>query len=156
MKKFFLFLILTCFAVVTTVAQEYTITSGGQGKNGHYLVKLTVLSKAKKTELEADDLVKRYAVHGVLFRGFSSPDGYGEQKPLIKDPNVEKTKADFFNAFFSEGAYKRYASVVGSSLMVTKLSRKSYELEALLLVDKESLQKYFEDSGIIEGFSNLW
>lgn len=155
-KRVILSVILGCLAIANVCAQEYNITSGGQGKNGRYLVRVTLKTKAKKSELNAEDLLKQYAVHGVMFRGVASAEGYGEQKPLIEDPNTEHVKSDFFKAFFAEEAYKRYASIVDSSMSSTKLSKKTYEVTALLLVDKESLQSYLEKSGIIEGFSNLW
>lgn len=155
-KKSILSLLLCCFTVLSVCAQEYSITSGGQGKNGRYLVRITLKTKAKKSELNAENLLKQYAVHGVMFRGVASSEGFGEQKPLIGDPNIEQIKSDFFKAFFAEEAYKRYASIVESSMSSTKLSKKTYEITALLLVDKESLQGYLEKSGIIEGFSNLW
>lgn len=155
-KKIILSFILCCLAMANVCAQEYSITSGGQGKNGRYLVRVTLKTKAKKSELNAENLLKHYAVHGVMFRGIASTEGFGEQKPLVCDPNLEQVKSDFFNAFFAEESYKRYASIVESSMSSTKLSKKTYEVTALLLVDKESLQNYLEKSGIIEGFSNLW
>lgn len=156
MNRLLLSLLFSMFAFLCNAQEEYTIQSAGQGKSGNYLVKVVVSSK-KKFASSVEDLVKKYAVHGVLFRGFMAADGYGEQKPLIKDPNVEQTKADFFNAFFSEEAYKRYASVVSGSLSVMKNKQtKKQEASAEVLVDKESLQHYMEESGILKGFSNLW
>lgn len=141
---------------MTVNAQEYTIRSAGQGKSGNYLVKVVVSTKNKQAK-EAEDLVKRYAVHGVIFRGLMAADGYGEQKPLINDPNVENTKSEFFKAFWNEGAYKKYASTVQSSLTTMKNKQtKMTETSATVMVDKESLQHYLEESGIIQGFSNLW
>lgn len=155
-KKMVLAFFLCCLAVTNLWSQEYSISSGGQGKNGRYLVRVTVKTKTKKSDLKPEDLLKRYAVHGVMFRGVASAEGYGEQKPLISDPNMEQVKSDFFNAFFAEEAYKRYATIVDSSMSSTKLSRKNYEVTGLLLVDKEALQGYLEKSGVINGFSNLW
>lgn len=155
MKKLIL-LFMLCILCVIASAQEYTIKSGGQGKSGNYLVEITVSSK-KKMKGNAEDLVTRYAVHGVMFRGLMATAGYGEQKPLFKDPNIEQTKADFFQAFFNEGSYKTYATVLDSSLSVMKNKQtKMNEVSAVVLVDKESLVHYLEQSGILKGFSNLW
>lgn len=154
--KRIIFFILFCFIVTICKAQEYTVRSAGQGNSGNYLVEVTVSSKKKLTST-AEDLVKEYAVRGVMFRGLMASSGYGEQKPLIKDPNIEQTKAEFFKAFFKEGAYKKYASIVGSSLSTMKNKQtKMQETSATVIVDKESLQHYLEESGIIQGFSNLW
>lgn len=144
-----------CLACPFVDAQEYTVRSAGQGKARNYLVSVTVSSKKKPKA--AEDLVKEYAVRGVMFRGLMAADGYGEQKPLIKDPNIEQTKADFFTVFFAEGAYKRYASVVASSLSIMKNKQtKMQETTAVVMVDKESLLGYLEESGVVKGFSNLW
>lgn len=145
-----------CFALSVCKAQEYTVRSAGQGSEGNYLVEVVVSSK-KKLTTKADDLVKEYAVRGVLFRGLMSSTGYGQQKPLITDPDIEQTKAEFFKAFFTEGGYKRYAAVVGSTLSTMKNKQtKMNETSATVMVNKEQLQHYLEESGIIDGFSNLW
>lgn len=156
MKRVFVSMLVCMLAFVAYAQGDYNIVSAGQGKSGHYLVKVTtIVSKGDLKGGKAEDLLKRYAVHGVMFRGLMASDGYGEQKPLIKDPNVEQTKADFFTAFNAEGAYKRYASVVNSSMTSVKV-KKGYEVSANLLVNKESLVKYLEESGVVKGFSNLW
>ena len=152
MKKILLFLILA-LASVASFAQEYNITSAGQGKDGNYLVK--VRTYVPKTKM-AEDAVKQCAVHGVIFRGVIDPSGAATQKPLVNDPNIANTKKSFFEDFFSKGDYLKYVSVVESSLTCTKVPKKKYEATALLLVDKESLKGYLEKSGIIQGFSNLW
>lgn len=144
------------FLSILVYGQEYTVRSAGQGNTGNYIVDVTVSSKSK-LKTKAEDLVAEYAVRGVLFRGLMAASGYGEQKPLIKDPNIEQTKAEFFRAFFAEGAYKRYTSIVNSSISTMKNKQtKMQETSALVMVDKESLQHYLEESGIIQGFSNLW
>lgn len=156
MRKIILFLLFTLLPTLLPAQEEYTIRSAGQGKTGSYLVEVVVSTKKRETK-EAEDLVKKCAVHGVLFRGFLSSDGYGEQKPLLSDPNVEQTQAKFFNAFFSEGAYRRYASTVPTTLSVMKNKQtKRYEASATVVVDKESLQHYLEEQGVAKGFSNLW
>lgn len=154
MKRQLLLFAFIVMAALTCHAQgEYTITGTGQGKNGAYFVKITAVIKKVK---DAKDILLRDAVHGVLFRGFmNDTDGGTNQKPLVTDPNVEQTKAEFFNAFFNEKKYERYASMTPSSLSSVKV-KKGYEVSALFLVDKESLQHYLEESGIIKGFSNLW
>ena len=76
-------------------------------------------------------------------------------KLCIDDANVERTKAEFFKAFWNEKGYERYAQMTTSSLTSVKV-KKGYEVSAIFLVDKESLQHYLEENGIIQGFSNLW
>lgn len=150
MKRILLSIIMTVLTI-TCFAQEYNISGAGQGKDGNYRVKVKTI--VSKTEM-AEDAVKQCAVHGVIFRGFIDPSGAASQKALVSDPNVAETKKAWFEAFFSEGKYLQYVSVV--ELSCTKLSRKKYEASAILLVDKESLRHYLETEGIIQGFSNLW
>lgn len=155
MKKVLLtiVLILSCIFVQ---AQEYTIQSEGVDNSGNYIVNIVVSTK-KKPSKSAEDLVRQYAVHGVMFRGVAAAKDYHAQPPLIKDPNVEQTKKQWFDAFWHENAYNRYASIIPSSLAVMKNKQsKMTETSALVTISKEQLQKYLEDSGIIQGFSNLW
>jgi len=148
--------LLFCLMALSVQAQEYTATSGGTGKKGEYLVNVTVSVKKKEAK-EAESLVKQCAVHAVLFRGLMSADHYSSQQPLIKDPNVENVKSVFFQSFWNEGHYKNYTALVGSSLVVMKNKQtKMQEISATVMVDKESLLKYMEAQGVIQGFSNLW
>lgn len=156
MKRKLLLALFVLLAFVTNaIAQhsDYEIYSNGQGKNGAYYVKVTTVVKKVK---DAKDELRRDAVHGVLFRGImSAEDGGASQKPIVSDPDIEKTKAEFFNAFWNEKAYERYVSITESSFTSAKV-KKGFEVSALILVNKEALQKYLEESGIIKGFSNLW
>ena len=90
MKNVLLMLMLTLGCVVAN-AQEYTIQSEGVDNSGNYIVRIVVSTK-KKPSKAAEDLVKRYAVHGVMFRGVTAAKGYSAQPPLVKDPNAEKVK----------------------------------------------------------------
>lgn len=153
MKRIFLFLFI-CFCFNIVMAQgNYDIAGCGQGKDGAYRVKVTSVVKDVKA---SRDMLRRNAVHGVMFRGFmNDTDGGTNQKPLIEDPNVEHTKAEFFKAFWGEKSYERYAHIIASSLTSVKV-KKGYEVSAIFLVDKEALQHYLEKSNVIQGFSNLW
>ena len=155
MKKLLLsFALLVCSLAIQ--AQEYYVSSAGQGQGGRYLVNITVNVK-KKLPSSAEDLVMRYAVECVMFRGLMAAGGYGEQKPLVKDPNAQQTKADFFQAFNNEGKYRTFASIVPQSLTSMKNKKtKMIETTATVMVDKEALQHYLEEAGVIQGFSNLW
>ncbi|MBQ6208264.1 MAG: hypothetical protein IJK42_00625 [Prevotella sp.] len=137
-------------------AQSYSIQSEGVDNSGNYVVRIVVSTK-KKPSKTAEDLVRQYAVHGVMFRGITAAKGYSAQPPLIKDPNIEQTKKEFFEAFWRENGYSRYTSIVPSSMTVMKNKQsKMTETSALVTVSKELLQKYLEENGIIQGFSNLW
>lgn len=155
MKQIILIITLLVLTAGRCFAQyDYDIISSGQGKDGAYFVKVTSHVRDKK---DAEDTLKKCAVHGVMFKGImSDKDGMPSQKPLIKDPNTEQTKAEFFKSFFETGQYARYVSLTKSSMTVMKESRRKYEVSALLLVDKEALIHYLEKTNIIIGFDNLW
>lgn len=155
MKKILLIVMLILSSIISR-AQEYTIQSEGVDNSGNYVIRIVVSTK-KKPSKTAEDLVRQHAVHGVMFRGITAAKNYSAQPPLIKDPNIEQTKKDFFEAFLREKAYNRYASIVPSSLSVIKNKQsKMTETSALVTVSKELLQKFLEDNGIIQGFSDLW
>ncbi len=155
MKKILLTIMVSLSAYLAN-AQEYTIQSEGVDNSGNYAVRVVVSTK-KKQPKTAEDLVKRSAIHGVMFRGITAAKGYSAQPPIIKDPNVEQIKKDFFDAFWNEKAYNQYAAIVPSSLSVMKNKQtKMTESSALIIVARENLLKYLEKSGIIKGFSNLW
>lgn len=152
MKRIILFFFI-CLYCNLIMAQSYDIVGCSQGKNGAYLVKVTSQVQDVKT---AKDVLRRNAVHGVMFRGFNNKvEGEPKQKPLIEDSNVERTKAEFFKTFWGEKSYERYSQMTATSLRSIKV-KNGYEVTAVILVDKESLYHYLEESGIIKGLSNIW
>lgn len=151
--KFLFSLLLIC---AFGYAQEYQVKSAGKSKNGGYIVAVEVYSK-KDPKNMARELALKSALKGVMFRGISSEDGLTDHKALIQDPNTEQTKSAFFNAFFSEDTYKKYATLIEPSLSSLKNKKtKMYETRATVIVDKEPLLRYLEESNIINGFSDLW
>ncbi len=155
MKKVLITFLLFIGCIIVN-AQEYTVQSEGVDNNGNYVVRIVVSTK-KKPMKEAEELVKRYAVHGVMFRGIAAAKDYSAQPPLIKDPNIENTKKEFFEAFWREKAYNRYASIVPSTLYIIKNKQsKMTETAAQVTISNNLLRKDLEDNGIIQGLSNLW
>lgn len=141
---------------VSGFAQDYQIRSAGKSKTGGYIVDVSAFEKKNPKNL-ANDIAMKSALKGVMFRGISSEDGLTDHKPLVSDPNVEQTKSAFFDAFFRENTYKRFASVIEASLSSLKNKQtKMYEIQATVIVDKEGLLHYLEESNIINGFSDLW
>ena len=135
---------------------DYNITCGGQGKDGQYLVRVTATLKQKNVDAQRE--LKRLAVHGVLFRGFTgTAKGCTTQKPLAGNPDLEFTRADFFTPFLGDGGgHEKFVSLVTSSYSTTKLKKKMQEASALLLVDKEGLLRFLEQEKVIQGFSEFW
>lgn len=151
--KVFLFLLIGFCTNLCAQTQQYDIIGGGQGRGGDYYVRVTTVVKKVK---EASDALRRCAVHGVIFKGFNAgPEGGTNQDPLVSDPSAERTKADFFNAFFNEKQYEKFVSATESSMTSVKV-KKGYEVSALLTVKQQALRAYLEEKNIINGFSDLW
>lgn len=133
----------------------YDIVVAGQSNSGRYFVRVTtVLDKHQKDAPR--QWLRRLAVDGVMFHGLAPAGGYPGQAPLIADPLVRTEKAEFFDAFNREALYENYADIEESSLLVTRLPKKKWEVSALISVDKESLLRFLQEHGIVEGFGNLW
>lgn len=154
--KRLLFAIMLCLGSVSLYAQDYSIMSEGVDNNGNYVIRIIVSTK-KKPSSSAEDLVRQYAVRGVMFQGVTASEDYSGHPALVKDPSVAQTKRVWFDAFWSEGAYKRYVSITPASLKVMKNKQsKTTETSALVVVSSNELKRYLEKEGIIQGLSNLW
>lgn len=149
--KFYLSVLILFFVSVFSFAGEpleYEIKGTGTGMQGTYLVKVYVVSKKNKPDL---DLLKKCAVHGVLFKGFSDTDSRVKQKPLAGSILTEQQHSDFFEPFFEDNkAYLNYADLVTSQYEVVKLAKKQYKIGAVLSVSKEQLRKDLEQAGVIK------
>ena len=82
-----------------TKTWRYEIEGVGIGTQGTYLVK--VWSYSKKPDVALDQ-AKKNAVHGIVFKGFSSRPGMPGQRALANNPFVEQERADFFKKFFAD------------------------------------------------------
>ncbi len=153
-----LFLLLALFCSVFTVYGKdnnpipaYEIIGAGTGSQGTYLIDVTVLSKKNNPD---DNIIKRAAVHGVLFKGFSNKEHRQMQKPLAGSAANEAQHIDFYNDFFSEtGSASNYASIISGSRKVMK-SGKTYRVSVTVSVNKEELRSYLESLGILKGLSS--
>lgn len=129
----------------------YEITGAGTGSEGTYLIDVTVISKKNNPD---DNIMKRAAVHGVLFKGFSNKALRQMQKPLAGSAANEAQHIDFYNDFFSEaGSALNYASIVNGSRKVIK-SGKEYRVTVTVSVNKEELHSYLESLGILNGLNS--
>lgn len=159
---------LLLFAYVHTSAQarakadrdtdqwRYEIECVNQGIHGTYQVKVWSYSKKPHVAIEQ---TKKNAVHGVVFKGYpSNQRKCTEQKPLARDPEAEKTFAEFFQKFFDDGGdYMKYVSVSSDGTPgpgdIMKVG-KEYKVGIIVSVSKDELRKYLEDQKIIKGLSS--
>lgn len=154
MKFYLSVVLLFCVSIFSFAGEplEYEITGAGTGMQGTYLVKVSVVSKKNKPDLE---LLKKCAVHGVLFKGFSDSTSRVKQKALAGGILAEQQHSDFFTPFFEENkSYLNYADLVTSQYEVVKLAKKQYKIGAILSVDKEQLRKDLEQAGVIKSLGS--
>ncbi len=134
----------------TTNEWKYDIECAGSGSQGSYLVR--VWSYGKKPNIATEEM-KRNAVHGVIFKGFSGDRGCTSQKPMVNNPSVMEEKADFFNAFFTNGGtYLKYADVVGTPETI-KVG-KEYKVGVVVSISKDALRKDLEGAGVVKSLSS--
>jgi len=154
MKKFLFFTLMLCFVAFSAEAKKpqtlrYEMECAGNGTQGTYLVKVWVYSKSNLT---SDD-VKRYAVHGVIFKGYAGKTGGCVAQKAMTPVTAEHQHADFFNAFFNKDkAYGRYATEIQGSFERVRVG-KEYKYGLTVSVAKDALRKTLEDAGIIRGLS---
>ena len=117
---------------------KYEIEGEGVGAQGIYLVKVTVIQKKSKLDV---DVIKKCAVHGVLFKGFSSQTSRTRQKPLAGSMVVEQQHQDYFD------------NMVGENLSVVKMG-KQYRISAVVSVAKDALYQELVSAGVIKGLNN--
>ncbi|MGB5989299.1 MAG: hypothetical protein WBG43_06130 [Marinifilaceae bacterium] len=135
---------------------RYELTGEGTGAAGTYLVK--VWSYSKKPQV-AKEQSKKNAVHGIIFKGFTSTKrGISAQKALAKDANIEQENEQFFTRFFAAGGdYLKYVNLTNDGLVAAgdllKVSKKEYKVGVIVSVRKDALRKHLEKEGIIRGLS---
>jgi hypothetical protein len=156
MRTKILTLALFCILAMVVHAKEpdnlrYEIECAGkEAVQGSYLVKVWVYTKEKKITSE---VLKRYAVHGVIFKGYAGKSGCVAQRPMAQSPALEQEKADFFKSFFNKDkTFAKYANEVSGSLERVKVG-KDYKYGMTVTVSKYLLRKDLEAAGIIRGLT---
>ena len=129
---------------------RYEIECAGNGTQGNYLVKVWVYTKSGNCSSET---LKKYAVHGVIFKGYAGKTDCVQQRPLASTPAIEQQKADFFNAFFNnDKAFAKYATEVNGSVERIRIG-KEYKYGAVISVAKDMLRQDLEKAGVIRGLN---
>ena len=156
MKKILFFI---CFFALSLFAKaelpfQYEIECAGNASQGNYLVKVFVYNKKGNV---TDEMLRRAAVHGVIFRGFmGGPQGCSPQKPLVRNASLEYDRNDYFSIFFKQnGQANQYATVQNGTYERYKI-KKNYKVGAIIVVNKDQLRSVLEEAGLIKGLSSIF
>lgn len=122
---------------------------------GDGVCQVKVWSYSKKSRIAAEQCRKN-AVHGIIFKSYSTGDGTtASQRPLVKDPSVQREKAEYFEDFFSDGGpYRQFVSAVTDGSQEVVKVGKQYKVGVVVTVSKDQLRKYLESEGIIRSLGS--
>lgn len=125
---------------------QYEVSCAGSATQGYCLVKVRAVVDKKQI---GDVILRRCAVHGVIFRGYGPGQGCTSQPPLAP-MQAEQLHEDFFQMFFEPGGdSETYATMVEGS-MQTSRQGKQYVVTGVVSVAKDRLRKDLEKTGIIQ------
>lgn len=138
-----------------TQAYKYEIEKieAGSSASG---VQAVYVQSYMKTLSNADQVCRRNAVHGVIFKGYS---GRGDYHPaLASEPTAQEDHKEFFDAFFAEnGDYNKYiASTSASGPQYAKIKKIGYKVGLVVYVNVAALRKDLEKAGVIKGMSSMF
>lgn len=120
-------------------AWDYEIVSAGTSV-GYYIVKVSAHVSNKNDISEVS--VKKCALHGVLFKGFT---GDNPQRPMIGE--LQGAQYQYINNLLAND-YGKYTETIGIPLQVVKQG-KTYKVTTVVQVAKDLLRKNLEEAGII-------
>lgn len=136
---------------------RYEIEAAGVGAQGSYLVKVWSYSKDAGVAIEQ---AKKNAVHGVIFKGFTSNvRGVPSQKPLVSAPAMEAERKDFFEPFFADGGgYQKFVNLSSNGAIAPgdriKIG-KEYKIGVVVSVNAAALRKELEKAGIAKKLGSI-
>lgn len=137
--------------VEQNIDKRYDILCEGNGVEGTYLVHVWVY--VNKQNLKPEQ-IRKYAIHGVIFKGITGSVKCNGQKPLAKSLSVEEENKDYFDEFFEKkNAYLNFATIIEGTFQRVKVTKRQYKIGAVVSVSKDQLRKQLESDGIIRGLS---
>ena len=134
------------------VPLKYEISCAGSGTQGYYIVKVKATVEKKGDISEA--LLKRCAVHGVLFRGYGPGQGCTSQRPMADSQTESKNKKYFASFFAPDGMSENYAMFVEGSMQTARQGKKTYIVTGIVSVAKDLLRKDLEAAGKLKSLSS--
>ena len=156
------FLIASAAATTTAEAKKpadptwrYEIEYAKTGGNNTVVVKVWGYAKKPAAAIEQ---AKKDAVHGVIFKGYTSTGGSGiSQRPLAKDPAIATQFREYFAEFFADGGpYLKYVSSIDGNTEIRKIKGGDlkYKAGVVVTVNKDQLRSDLEAAGIIKGLAS--
>ena len=128
-------------------AFSYEIMGAGSGKEGTCLVKVYVYGNT------SDASIRKAAVHGVVFRGFSGTSS-GVSQPALAPISAEEMNSEFFNSFMDvNGECQNFASIVPGSYERIATAKGS-KVGAVVQVQRTALRHRLEMQGVIKTLSS--
>ena len=101
------------------------------------------------SKAEAIEMAKKNALKDVIFKGIRGGSQGCEVKSVIFDPNLEQTRSDYFNKFFSTGGdYTKFVSTEGEATasQEKKEAGKDVTFGVVMTVNRNALrQKLIDD-----------
>jgi hypothetical protein len=133
---------------------RYELEPVQTGSQGTYLIKVWSYSKKPNVAIEQ---AKKNAVHGIIFRGFSTKDRVEGKPSLTNNPNLEMEKQEFFTDFFADGGkYLKFVNITSDgSVAAEDLIKigKEYKIGVIVSINVGALRKDLESAGIIKGLA---
>jgi hypothetical protein len=135
-----------------TAIPKYELEAMQTGTQGTYLVKVWTYSKEPMLDL---NLVKKNAIHGILFEGFKGKPGIPGQVAIAQDTKIEVEKAEFFKTFFSpDGDFQKFVTPVNNGAIAAEdriRVGKIFKIGIVCSVKAADLRKHLEEAEIIKG-----
>ncbi|MDR0414796.1 MAG: hypothetical protein LBH84_05200 [Prevotellaceae bacterium] len=131
---------------------RYELEAAGVGVQGSWQVKVWSYSKDAGVAVEQ---AKKNAVHGIIFKGFtSSIRGVPSQKPIVSAPGMDVERKDFFEPFFADGgSYQKFVNLSNNGAIAPgdriKIG-KEYKIGVVVSVNVTALRKELENAGIVK------
>ena len=157
MKKFIALILVLFLSLAIGIAKDkadesrYEIEMAEIGEPGTLVVKIWCYNKKPQI---SDDIAKMNAIKGVLFKGISDSGRMKGRKALVED-GYENHK-DYFDDFFGEGKYARYARVAMNSYVdqnsLIKVG-KLYKIGKIVVISFNDLRNRLETDSIIKGLN---
>ena len=166
MKKLIVMLVCAVMACGVAMAKgpkepevtEVSLVGEGVGNDGKPL--MVVTCAAKKADKVTDDEIRRCAVHGIIFRGYSDKSNSkffdaSTSHPALLPADQEAGNADYFTDFFGSGAYNTYVDIIPDTRRVMK-NGKQYYVSQTVVINVPALRKKLENDGMLKSLKSGW